>query len=390
VKLLAILAALAGVTGTAAAQGEPREVHLPLPAGPLTPAVRSFLFVDSSRTDLLAPDPGAGRPILVTIWYPSDAADGERRRYMDPRVAEAWRGTIPVAAGFEDAVIGHALGDAPISTARDRWPVLLFSHGRSFPVDNYQIALEHMASMGWVVAAISHPYEEAMTVLPDGRALAFSGPSWEAERERGPVLMGVVDELVLDARHVIDRLERMDRRPGGPFTARLDLADGVGYFGHSLGGAAAVWTMDRDERVTAAASWEGQVYRDEDRPLAARGPLLYFIAGANRSELAGTQFRPAAGGGPVYELVLHGAWHPSFGDMLHIYRAYADRDWLARHRREMDALRANQISADYLHEFFAHYLLGEPLDLLWPDSVDEAESYETWGYPEVELRVYAR
>lgn len=384
------LVLLAGASGTAAAQSDLRDVYLPTPAGHFTPGVRNFLFVDSSRVDSLAPRPGARRPVSVTIWYPSDDAGGDRRRYMHPRVADAWRGTIPVAAGFEDTVIGHSVADAPVSNARDRWPVLLFSHGRSFPVDNYQIALEHMASMGWVVVAISHPYEEAMTVLPDGRTLAFAGPRWEADQDRGQVLMAVVDELVRDARHVVDRLERLNRDSGGPFAGKLHLNPGVGYFGHSLGGAAAVWTMERDHRVVAAASWEGQVYRDEDRPLVTRGPLLYFIAGANRSELIGTQFRPSAAGGPVYELVLHGAWHPSFGDMLHIYRAYADRDWLARHRREMDALRANQITSDYLHEFFAHYLLGEPLDLLWPDSLEEAGSYETWGYPEVELRVYAR
>jgi pimeloyl-ACP methyl ester carboxylesterase len=174
-----------------------------------------------------------------------------------------------------------------------------------------------------------------------------------------------------------------------PFAGRLDLSRGVGYFGHSLGGAVAVRAQQRDPRVRAAASWEGQVYRAEDRPLGVRAALLYIIAGANRAEFMGAHYRPAAGGGPVYELILHGAWHPSFGDMLYVYGHYAGADWHARHRRAMHPLRANQITSEYLHEFFGHYLLGAVLDLLWPDSAEELGSYRTWNYPEVELRVFA-
>jgi pimeloyl-ACP methyl ester carboxylesterase len=326
---------------------------------------------------------------MVRIWYPSDADTGEARQYMPAAVADAWRSTIPVAPGFQAAVSTNSLIDVPVSQARERWPVLLFSHGRSFPVENYQISLEQLASQGWIIAAISHPYEEAATLLPDGTTLPFQGPTWDDESDRGAVLMGVVDQLVLDASLVIDRLEEFNADMTSPFGGRLDLTRGVGVFGHSLGGAVAAWTQQRDSRVVAAASWEGQVYRTEDRPLRVRAPLLYIIAGANRAEFIGAQYRPAPGGGPVYELVLGGAWHPSFGDMLYVYGHYADADWHDRHRRSMHPLRANQITNEYLHEFFGRYLLGSEMDLLWPDSMDELGSYRTWNYPEVELRVYS-
>lgn len=161
----------------------------------------------------------------------------------------------------------------------------------------------------------------------------------ESEAERGDVLMAVVDEMVLDASVVIDRIEELHRTTGDPFEGRLDPTRGVGYLGHSLGGAAAVWTLEREPRVRAAVSWEGQVYRETDRHLAVTGgPLLYFTGGANRAELVGTQFRPGVAGGVVHEVVIEGAWHASFGDMLYIYRRYADRGWLERHRREVPAI----------------------------------------------------
>jgi len=363
-----------------------RPVPFPEPWGPFTPSVRTYVLEDR-------PQPGKGgtqeasRPLLVRLWYPSDGG-GTPRAYMHPAVADAWRATLPAADGFETAVANHARVDAPLATARRRWPVLLFSHGRSFPVDNYQLCLEHLTSLGWVVAAISHPHEEALTVFPDGRRLAFAGPTWDEPEERGEVLTGVVDKLVGDAGRVLDHLENLEAGPS-PFHGHLDLDRGVGYLGHSLGGAAAAWTLQRDPRVVAAASWEGQVYREEDRPLRPRGPLLYLVGGANRRELAGHHYRAGITGGPVFEAILEGAWHASFGDLLHVYRRYADADWLRRHRREMDPLRANQISNDLLHEFFSHALSGTPLDLLSPDSSDEDESPATWDYPEVELRVFA-
>jgi dienelactone hydrolase len=385
---LAAFVALATVASCAPVSAQPVvSVALPPPWGQHTPGVATHVVVDSTRED--AHVAGQPRRILVRVWYPTDSTAGSPRPYMPAAVADAWRATMPAAPGFQDAVRTHSVVDAPVSTAREKWPVLLFSHGRSFPVENYQIALEQLASQGWVIAAISHPYEEALTRLPDGSELPFRGPTWSDEADRGRVLTGVVDELVRDASLVIDTLEALDGGATSRFAGRLDLAAGVGYFGHSLGGAAAVWTMQRDPRVNAAASWEGQVYLDADRPLRVRAPVLYFIAGANRAELMGTQFRPAPGGGPVFELVMHGAWHASFGDMLHVYGHYADAPWHERHRRELDPLRANRITVEYLHEFFGHYLLGLELDLLWPDSGAELGSYRTWNYPEIELRVYA-
>ena len=363
-------------------------IHLPTPIGEHRIGVRETLLFDRDRLDTLAGRAGSPRPILVRVWYPADSSASPARKYMPGAVAEAWRSTLPVPAGFEAAIHTNAVPDAPVSSARQRWPVLLFSHGRSFPVENYQLLLEQLASHGWVTVAISHPYEETATQLPDGRVLPFAGPRWASDSLRGGVLQGVVDNLVRDAALVLDWVHSASGSAGDPFRGRLALDRGVGYLGHSLGGSAAVWAMQRDPRVVAAVSWEGQVYQQIDRPLRVRGPLLYIIAGANRQELVGTQFRPIGRGAPVYELVLGGAVHASVGDLLFLYRHYAPTDWLRRHWREMDPKRANQISGDYIHEFFGHYLLEREFDLLWPDSIEEMGKPGRSNYAEVELRIY--
>ena len=366
-------------------------VALPAPWGEHAIGMRVLVVEDSSRTVADSDGASGPRPVLVRVWYPARSGSGRPKAYMDSALAEAWRSTLPVPAGFERRVAPHAEVDAPWAdpTPEGGWPVLLFSHGRSFPVENYQIALEQLASQGWVVAALSHVGEEALTALPDGRVFPFSGPGWEAPGERGQVLMGVVDEFALDASRALDALEREAAESGGPFEGRLALEDGVGYFGHSLGGAAAVWTMQRDRRVRAAASWEGQVYRDQDRPLTVRGPLLYLIGSANRRDLSWSHFRSGGAEAPVYEAVIRGAWHASFGELLHVYRAYGPREWQEGHRREITAERANQISADLLDAFFGAHLLGRASDLLRPDTPEEGEDTRRWNYPEVDLSASA-
>lgn len=364
-----------------------RQVALPEPWGPHAVGVRALVVVDSGRTVAGPGGTERPRPILVRVWHPALPTDAPRRAYMDPATADAWRSTLPVPPGFEGAVRTHAASDAPWAepTPVGGWPVLLFSHGRSFPVENYQIVLEQLASQGWVVVALSHVGEEALTRLPDGTEYPFAGPTWETPEQRGAVLMRVVDELVRDASRVLDALERANAAAESPLGERLALRAGVGYFGHSLGGATAAWALQREDRVRAAASWEGQVYRDADRPMTVAGPLMYLVGGANRTELSWNHFRPGGPAAPVYEVVIEGAWHASFGELLHVYRAYAPRDWQERHRRELTAERANQITADMLDAFFGAHLLGRPSDLLRPDSREEGESSATWNYPEVEL-----
>ena len=366
---------------------ELQSIRLVEPWGEHAVGVTSAVVIDSSRSVTTDDGKSMHRPILIRTWYPA-SFEGEQpatRRYMHPDVADAWRGTLPVPAGWQESVTTNAVEDALPAQGSVARPVLLFSHGLSWPVGNYQILLEQLASRGWVVVGISHPGEEVLTRLPDGTRISFSGADWENDEQRARVLMDKVDEMVRDAGVVLDRLhgptdeERVAARIG-----RLDLERGVGYAGHSLGGAAAAWTLQRDDRVTAAATWEGQVYRDGDRPLEVTGPLMYLVGGANRAELAGHQFRGAGPDRPVYEVVIRGAWHASPSDLLYIYERYAPRDWHERHRREISAARVNQITADYLHAFFTRHLLGGEAELLDADGPEE--KFAEWSYPEVELR----
>lgn len=87
---------------------------------------KELLLVDSTR----------GRSIKATVWYPT------------PAISE------PVY--YSNAFIGHAKRDAPLFDGR--YPLLVISHGTGGHRYNQYYLSEFLASHGFIVAAIEHPF----------------------------------------------------------------------------------------------------------------------------------------------------------------------------------------------------------------------------------------
>src|ERR1051326_7325867 len=65
----------------------------------------------------------------------------------------------------------HATFGVPVSAGHLTWPVLLFSPGLSNPRELYTALCAHLASRGYVVVALSVPYESAVSVLSGGKVV---------------------------------------------------------------------------------------------------------------------------------------------------------------------------------------------------------------------------
>ncbi len=381
-KALSILLSLVVcATGRARAQN----VELPEPWGLHSVGYERVDLTDSTRRETRGEDAGGYRRVVLQIWYPAHGAVRRAVPYMDSATAAAWGTSQRLPSGFERRVSTHAQRELPPSDSLGALPVLLFSHGRSWPVQTYQAMLQDLASRGWMVVGMSHPYEEAATTFADGSVASFAPERWENQTERGVVLNRSVDVLVRDAAFVIGTLSRWNVQRSHRFAGRMNL-DQIGYFGHSLGGAAAVQALHRIPTLRAAATIEGSVYDTTARPMLVEKPVLSIIGGYNRADL-GLRDYLAAPGAVLFEAIVRGAWHASFADLLLVYGAFAPRAWHENHRRELAPARVNQITTDYLDAFFGRYLRGRPSLLLRPYSDPELGGFTTSGYPEVELRI---
>ena len=106
------------------------------------------------------------------------------------------------------SVATHATAAAPVSAAQRTWPVLFFSPGLSIPREAYTALCADLASRGYVVVALSVPYESSVSVLADGQVVGQTihpdvmGPPPHRALER------LIATRVADIRFALDQLER--------------------------------------------------------------------------------------------------------------------------------------------------------------------------------------
>ena len=152
----------------------------------------------------------------------------------------------------------HAVAGAPFARQVTRAPVLIFSPGGGLVREIYAAQLENLASHGFVVAAVTHPYDGVVAVYPDGHSIAYDAKRWpQIPSFLGEWNLNQLEWHSRDIRFVLDELERADRTATRlPFAGHLDLKR-VGALGHSFGGVAAAKACQTDRRFTACLNQDG-------------------------------------------------------------------------------------------------------------------------------------
>jgi predicted dienelactone hydrolase len=344
---------------------------LPQPRGPHPVGEQVFRWVDASREEATTPDPADRRNVVVQAWYPADPGPAGNPRgggtpYLDglgrlPGPIMAFPSFVFRRFGETDT---HATPNAPVSNARRTWPVVIFSPGYGAPRAFYTGLAADLASRGYVVLAVDHPYEAAVTQLADGRV---AGPAQYYGRgtERSAYMERQIPVRAADLRFVLDEMAR----PGamGPqLAARLD-TDHVAAAGHSFGGATAVLAASKDPRIKAIADIDGMLYGPV-RGETLRGPLLLL-----ESDHDGTGFRaryveateavlsrvPAGG----WRYAIGGANHFSFTDADHFFSPPGRWAVAQVMGGERGAAATQRAAVDILDAFLRGPLKGQPADV---------------------------
>jgi predicted dienelactone hydrolase len=203
---------------------------------------------------------------------------------------------------------------APWPAGAERFPVLLFSPGNGTNVEFYDAFANDLASHGYVVVAINHPYDVAAVKLSDGRVARFvEGPAQQSERPSWTAARIAV--RTADLLTVLNRLSgRGSAIPGIP-SERLDLTR-VGAFGHSLGGITAAQACLAEVRVRSCANLDGL---QRGGPWSATAqiqptvqPFLFLTKEQRLSEPVVEALKK--GPGASYWVIIDGASHQSFSD----------------------------------------------------------------------------
>ena len=338
---------------------------LPEPDGRYPIGATRIELVDTARRGVLEDGPGEPRRMIVQLWYPASSSGEPIARYLPRATIVADAGSIARNAfhhPFEllhlAAVPTHARRDA--EPAGGSHPLFVFNHGYTmYPAQNTPL-FERLASHGYVVASISHPYDSARQQFADGwsrettplvvtpamaEALGalVKDQSVAAWRRHFPAYAAAAKEDRLmrstaawlsDTRFALAALER-----ARPSTLARRVARSVDYsrlaFGDmSIAGGIAAEACVEEPRCRAAISLDGVTYDPAMFDRAAGRPMLWLQSDWPRYPLYPNQprdprrhpmdfaFRQWAAVAPAddFRFRVEGAGHLAFTDLIRMFR----------------------------------------------------------------------
>jgi dienelactone hydrolase len=280
---------LASATGLATAQLSEwtAKQPLPRPTGSFSIGTATFRLIDSV---VLNNSRRIARPAIVQVWYPSRAQQMAKARYVEDRqlleamVREKYQ-DVPEADIRSWAALQISAFDARPTApppGRRGWPALVFSHGFGVSRVSYTALAQELASRGYVVLTIDHPYGGFM-VAPDGRVLQPGGDSLRRRLGSSAAPASVDSALAWDARRwAVEAAAAIRRVAAGrtdtPILSSLVIdTTRVGMLGHSLGGAAALEACRNDPIFRACADMDGAPVGDVER-VGVPKPFLVLLS----------------------------------------------------------------------------------------------------------------
>lgn len=332
---------------------------LPTPDGPHAVGTRQFELIDPSRTGVMEDAPGTPRRILVRAWYPASDIEGlSTRPYLTPE--EVNDHAIDVFSDFRlpyflyrhfSLIRTHSYVDAPVDVSASL-PVVVFSHGYwCWPGQNTAL-MEKLASHGYLVFSVGHPYDAGTMAFADGVKIPVT-PNKKAAQVPTPGMIKYWTGETHDARYAALRQYQIDfdnHRVMRSFNAWRDdlrffvdqltanrlpeamhelqeVADDqrIGFAGMSFGGTSSASACHHDPRCKAAVNLDGEEFDWSLYDAQVRMPLA----------------------------VLHADWlqYPPFGPnsadpTFNILCGYAYETWSTAGKN--DVIRARLIGARHL------------------------------------------
>jgi dienelactone hydrolase len=396
--LLRFLGLIVGIAVFALPIHAQEGLAFPEPTGEYQVGRTSYTFVDENREEAFTEETGDQREVLVRVYYPAEAAPGAAPA---PYAEGALRDMLLIPGEQADLIQMHLYADAP--AAEGSFPVLIFSPGMGALPVYYSSLLTEIASHGYIIAAVWHPYSMAVTPFPDGRVIpanaeGYLDPFLEPEASIAATeRIGAV--WTADDIFVLDQLENLNAADA-LLAGHLNL-DQVGIFGHSFGGGAAAEASYQDSRFKAALNMDGPIFgsvtgQAMTQPFMGMFSTEWIItdaavagAGITREEYQATidaYIAEYTGGiqalldqAPVgYSAHIDGVAHFTFATDSTLLAKIVPEILPPETVGTLEGERVVEIIGSYVLAFFDQHLKGEASELLSPESTQ---------YPEVEFEL---
>jgi predicted dienelactone hydrolase len=209
---------------------------LPAPTGKYEIVTAAFTYTDESRVETFT-NTGEKRQVNVKFWYPKNA-DGT-------------------------------------------YPLVVFSHGTGgIKISNTSTFMD-LASNGYVVCSIDHPYHSQFTIGADGKFVRMDQAYWQEyldvvnhkytdEGTRLQITLKWLSLRTADMNFVVDTILAQAKDNNSAEVYHLIDPTKIGLMGHSIGGAEAAQVARERSDISAVVNLDGDLF----------GEYVDFVDGA--------------------------------------------------------------------------------------------------------------
>lgn len=310
--------------------------------------VKEFTWVDEDRTETFT-DTGEKRALTVKFWYPEEEGS---------------------------------------------YPLVVFSHGAFGVIDSNYSTFAELASNGYVVASIAHPYHAMYVRDVNGKVTVanmdfvksvYVGNGTYSPLEEQKVYENSLEWMALrtaDENFVLDMILSLAKKGEEAPFSKID-GEKIGLFGHSMGGAASVQLGRERDDIDAVIDLEGtmlgeyvgfekgmEIYNEEPYPvplLDVNSRRVYDMAENMKTELADAvpdwqyvNFYVGENAADYRAVIFNDAGHLNFTDLPLFSPVLAKMLGVG----EVDARECIENVNEVVLTFFDYYLKGKgELDL---------------------------
>ena len=367
----------------------------PMPTGKYAVGTKTFTIYNT-RKEALDTKGDSMRHIPARIYYPTSKnttegltkakslsrseAMGIKKIFMIPLNYDKME-----AAGENDS---ECYVDAPFIEDK-KFPLIVFNHGYFSYIEGNSFLLIELASQGYVVLTVGHPYEGTGTDYDDGtytiadKSLAnkMYHPYWrgilaaykltkykgtlqeqaelfeEFQNKYCKFIGSRVDEWITDTNFAVEHAKK-------EFAQILDLTNGIGIAGHSQGGAVAYKVCLTDPEYTCGINIDGGLFGDT-QGLTMNKPFMQLSCLDNENIVTKGYINHTK---PAYKVLFRDMKHMGFADIK-----YALKPGMTAGK--LDADLAHKYTCRSFLEFFDCYLrkIKDKPDLVSGDVITVTE-----------------
>ncbi|KAF2490513.1 hypothetical protein BU16DRAFT_585720 [Lophium mytilinum] len=230
---------------------------IPPPTGRYQVGSSKHVFEHITQDDPVAPNK-IGTSLLITLFYPTKSVPNGPQPYIDNTTASVFESAWNYTAGTIQHVTSSVQQNAPFLQGHNdesSYPTLLFGPGGGGPPSiMYTALLSELASHGYTIAAVDHPYEQPYLQYPDGTSIYGLPVVYSFSLE---LFNAIYEMRIKDFAALIDYFPTLTSQLNAPFNATH-----FAVFGHSLGGASALGAMLQLPSVMAGINMDGLLTGD--------------------------------------------------------------------------------------------------------------------------------